>query len=376
MDSTTSASDMTELLLCGPRGRRLLLEYALESDRIRHFIRTHRTLDYAVMHASGQLDVDMTNSFFGWGSTAAELDDITPAQVAELLNGVQLLDPTPDILRHALATSVDSARYWQAPEGEDVLAATPEILPKLRRVAEHIAASRWTDWWTTPVDVATQQAVLWDAAEPQAVPEDVLDMLRVVRHNEMVEEETHARERMADPTVNWSGEWWSTPAHFIPSSTRVLDDNSPAGLWFVEDSFGWDYADSVRLIVPEDASVFEVRGADDWATLCTAFPCEVTASKQDDWYLTTGQHRRWVVPDWAQVAEHYDGVHLQVGAYLSSAGVAIPVDEASGIASVIAGWNLDETYWFSPDIAYGDKPTGWISDDTHSKIVWRPAAGL
>lgn len=154
----------------------------------------------------------------------------------------------------------------------------------------------------------------------------------------------------------------------------MLFDGSPAGLWYVEDSLGWERAESMRLIVPEEASVFEVEGAADWAELCARFPLEVTAQKRDDWYRTTTRTARWVIPDWAQVAEHYDGVHLQVGAYLAAAGVAIPIDDRSGFASMIAGWNPDETYWFSSDVVNDNECTRWMLEDNGADMVWNPGS--
>lgn len=79
-----------------------------------------------------------------------------------------------------------------------------------------------------------------------------------------------------------------------------------------------------------------------------------------------------MVPDWAQVAEHYDAVHLQVGAYLAAAGVAIAIDDGSGTASVIAGWNPDETSWFTSNIAYGDERHRWRRKEHGTDIVWLP----
>ena len=80
-----------------------------------------------------------------------------------------------------------------------------------------------------------------------------------------------------------------------------------------------------------------------------------------------------MLPDWVQVADHYDAVHLQVGAYLAVAGVAIPVNHRTGSASVIAGWNPDETYWFSSNITYGNEGICWALKDDGTEMVWKPA---
>lgn len=129
----------------------------------------------------------------------------------------------------------------------------------------------------------------------------------------------------------------------------------------------------MELVAPPHVRVFEIGRAADWAHLCTRFPLDVTAHKRHDWYRITGHTGRWLVPDWLRVAEHYDAVHLQVGAYLVAAGAAIPVADHSGAASVIAGWNPDETFWFTPDITHGNDVNHWTLNDNDSALVWRRA---
>ena len=245
--------------------------------------------------------------------------------------------------------------------------------PALERVARHVAASPFTAWWCAPVDRGAQHCVLWEAAPPRELPNDIHATLRAASDRDRANERLAHKERDPDPTANWSGDWWSTPTKAMPSSTRVLSDGSPAGLWFVEDSLGWEHAETTKISVSDDVSVLEITDASDWAELCARFPLEVTAQKRHDWYRTTKHTGRWVAPDWAQVAEHYDGVHLQVEAYLSAAGTAIPIDNSTATASVIAGWNPDETYWFPSDIDYDSEHTRWERVDADANIVWAPA---
>lgn len=381
MNSTTSASHMAELLLAGPRGRRFLLEYALASELAQHPVRGAESFGQAASDAAHHLDPDSVNSrvlrrrsFFGWVAPEPEpeVPNVSAAGVATRLDLVELLEPTPEMLRHALRAAVDSARYWQEPDGEDRLAATPQMRQALQRVAEHVAASALTAWWWTPVDRSAQHCVLWDDAPPRSIPDDIHATLRAASDRQRTEERLARVERDPDPTANWSGEWGSHPSLTVPSSTRALFDGSPAGLWCVEDSLGWEQAETVRLLLFEDVSVFEIADAADWAELCGRFPLEVTAQKRHDWYRTTGHTGPWIVPDWAQVAEYYHAVHLQVGAYLSASGTAIPVDNSTDAVSVIAGWGPDETYWFSSDIAYGNDYIRWVLIEDESNMVWQP----
>ncbi|WP_337330840.1 hypothetical protein [Microbacterium bandirmense] len=129
----------------------------------------------------------------------------------------------------------------------------------------------------------------------------------------------------------------------------------------MEDSMGWERGLAYRATIATTARVFEVDGPHAWAELCRRFPITVTDLKRHDWYRTTGRAGEWVIPDWAAVAEHYDGVHLQTGAYLEAAGTAIPVDDER--ASVIAGWNPGETYWLTSAIRFDDSPRAWVSPD-------------
>lgn len=375
MDSSPSAARMAELLLAGPRGRRFLLEYALESELQRNPVRTEETFGQAVVYASHRLDPDeMTASaVFGWVTSDGQPFEVTVDEVAQRLNALELLEPTPRLLRHAVVAAVDSARYWQDSEGADILTATPEMVSELHRVASHITASSFLTWWCTPVDISGQYAVRWEDTPLKTIPENVQATLFAARHETQSDERRAHQERDPDPTAAWSGEWWSHP-FTLPSSTRLMGDGSPAGLWFVEDNFGWELADSVKLIVPTGLRVFEIAEAADWVELCERFPIEVTAQKRHDWYRTTGRAGRWVVPDWVHVAEHYDAVHLQLGAYLATAGLALQIDDNTGTASMIAGWNPDETYWLSSDIAYGQQYTRWALSDAGTDMVWKPAS--
>ena len=86
----------------------------------------------------------------------------------------------------------------------------------------------------------------------------------------------------------------------------------------------------------------------------------MTAQRRHDWYRATGREGRWVIPEWAAVAERYDGVHLSVEGYLEAATTAIPVSD--GWASVIAGCDPDTTWWLSDAVT----PTG------ETRSMWLP----
>jgi len=342
-----------EALLAGPRGRRLLLEFALasapgEGDELRS----------AVMLAAYRLDLGHGGSvaLFGPGAAEAESAVVLPDDVAVLLHRAAPLEPDSATVLRALVASVDAARYWQEPDGEDRLAETGPVREALVPIAERVASSADSGWWDEPLDRAEQHAVTWDDDAPAKVSMTAAERLALWRSATIDGELRAGRERPAEPEALWSGEWWSTPPAALTRTTRALGGHGPAGLWLVEDGFGWERATTQSVAVPDGSRVYEVDGAAAWAALCLAHPLEVTAQKRHDWYRTTGRDGQWVMPDWAGVAEDHDAVHLTAAAYLAAAGTAVRVDDGS--ASIIAGWNPDETYWLR-EVEPADGEQGW-----------------
>ncbi|MDN4612921.1 hypothetical protein P5G50_00535 [Leifsonia sp. F6_8S_P_1B] len=340
-------------LLDGPRGRRLALEAALQSfdgDDPDHWL-----IGASVMRLAGDLDVSSGRSTVTFTLVPEgepeppEPEWLTVPQLATVLAAAPVAG-LPSLLP-ALTSAVDSARYWQEPDGEDVLAALPELRPALLRVMEAVLAHPDARTWGEPIEPRDQWEVVFETPEGMRddVPADV-DADAAAdpdwaewREEAVAEEFAAATDRPTDPEAPWSGAWWSIPftRPATLTTTRTLA-GAPAGLRLVEDGFGWDRAVSAPVRV-EGASVYEVDSPEAWAGLCRRFPLTATASHRHDWYRTTGRAGVWLRPDWAAVAQHYDGVHLSVAGYLRLAGRAIPVTEEA--ASVIAGWSPDETYW-------------------------------
>ncbi|MFC7962977.1 hypothetical protein [Rhodococcoides kroppenstedtii] len=364
---------VVETLLAGPRGRRLLLEYALTADRLSN-MQSQNSFHMAVFLATYHLDVDHGSGvvMFGPGAEEARRTVVTAEGIADRLTRVVLSEVTATAVRKAMELSMDFARYWQEPDGADVLAATDAMRGALRRVAEHVAQSPWTEWWSTDAALTEQWAVgrtFGDAGllDDSAVGRPAAEVLSECSVRTAVEEERAARERPLDPTASVGGAWWSNPPTLC--SSRLLADGTPAGLWFVEDGSDPARAVSRRVTVAEGARVFEVDGPQAWAQLCRRFPLEVTAQKRHEWYRTTGRSGRWVIPDWPRLAEVYDGVNLTTTGYLSAATTAIPVDDDG--ASVIAGWAPDETYWFTDAAtAIADDVRHWVSESDGERLDW------
>ncbi|MEN0135542.1 MAG: hypothetical protein AAGC80_10360 [Rhodococcus sp. (in: high G+C Gram-positive bacteria)] len=150
-----------ETLLAGPRGRRMLLAYARGAERTLQPEFDSDSFDYAVSLASYHLESGREGArvLFGPGAEQARRSVLTADDVAHRLSQVPLPAVTAVALRSALADAVDAARYWQDPEGEDILVADEPVRRELRRVAEHIARSPHSRWWTT-TPAATDQWVV------------------------------------------------------------------------------------------------------------------------------------------------------------------------------------------------------------------------
>jgi len=383
------------VLMAGPRGRRLLLQFALGADDERG------TLHQRVREADLLFDPDSPRAslsavyepmladrlrrlgtYLPLPAPARRTRTAEPApgdartaarRASDALGAVPLASVAWETLGTALADAVALARYWQPPDGTDVLLARDEMCEALARVAAHIAASEAASWWTSFVDVSSQHAMLWDGQDPVPPVDSARTPLLDARRHLEEQETRGGKERRAGGI---SGEWWSAPSWpvTVPRSARLGPDGSPIAALLVEDSLGWEEGESIELAVPEGLRIFEIGSADAWAELCGRFPIDVSAQKRSDWRNTTGREGAWVMPDWAAVAEHYDAVHLTVAAYLAIAGRAIPVsDEAS---SVVAGWDPDATYWFTDRVRYTGEREQWVERVDLDRYAWERAEPL
>jgi hypothetical protein len=260
-----------ESLLEGPRGRRLCLELAM--DREADIRLTVFQLAYDLDSGRGTSRVLLT---------AASPDDAgtppaapSPEEVAAGLAALDLTGLEDSLMQEALERSVDSARYWQEPDGEDVLAALPVIRAALQPVAEQILNAPGVQWWGAGRRVE-QWAIDWRSAEdppPLKRPHpNLAEWAARVRG----EEERAVHELPADPYAPVSGGWWSVP----PGPLRTVG-RTPAALNLVEDSLGWEVGTTNP--VRGAGRTLEIRTPADWTSLCSEFPLDVTASRRHDW---------------------------------------------------------------------------------------------
>ncbi len=354
----------------------MLLDYVMDAEQIRRPEPHDDSFRSAIVRASHHLDPErdssVTYSRVAYESGAGEPPEplravVTADDVAHRLSQVLLPEVTEVALRSALSAATDSARYWQDPDGEDVLAATEPVRRELRRIAEHIARSPHAQWWTTALAETEQWVIVSRGDDSPDTFEPAAAELLSPWYERNLAAEARGADRPTDPTANVSGRWWSNPS--VRCSTRTLFDGTPAELWFVEDSMGWERIVTRAVGTPAGARIYEIDGAPAWAELCRRFPLEVTAEKRHDWYRTTGRSSgRWVIPNWQLVAKDYAGVHLTVMGYLAAAGTAIDVDDET--ASVIAGWAPDATCWLADPDRIGDESRTWVFDASGEDPEW------
>ena len=388
-----------DTLLAGPRGRRFVMEFLVESERARS-PEGPWPLDGVVLDAASQFEDRPGSSYAvlaapwfrpGWAVRALPLRVLlrpvwslrrllmrrrcevsaehppahSPAQVAERLSAATLPPVADDVVRAALRASVDAAMYWQRPDGVDGLCRTADVCEALRPAAELLAESEFASWFDADMDPLDQYEC-WpdgDAAWPGGLPVD----WDAWRTSVVASEHSSRGNLRADsPRACAGGVWASLPYPAAAVTTRRVR-GVPLGLDMEEDSMQPEAARVNRCAVHPGSRVLEIDSAETWAQLCQQYPLEVTAQMRGMWWDTTGRDGRWVIPDWSCVAEHYDAVHMQCRAYLAAAGTVIDVDGEA--ASVIAGWAPDSTVWFRRVGLTRGEERRWSLDEDE---VWRP----
>ncbi len=330
--------DANDLLL-GPRGRRLCLELLPDPPDV-----------------------------LGWPMPVSL--HLPSGLRADIEAGVAAAVPAVEArLFAALVEAVSSAMYWQEADETDRLLEHPEVREILEPVAQAVAQASAAAWWDSALAPDDQQYVEW-LGEPEQAPPAMsgararLNQWRTVT----AAEESRALSGPADPTAALTGSWWSTPAQASPvSTTRRLPALGAVGLALVEDSSGHTMARCWPLAAQPRSRVYEITGAADWVGLVTRYPLDVTGSRRHDWWRVTGWADSWLIPDWADVAADFDGVHLTVAGYLTSAGRTLRVGQE---ATMLAGWNPDQTFWLNDVLRDAGPTTQWQrqADSAH----WTP----
>lgn len=339
--------ERAEELLTGPWGRRLCVEVLADARLV----------------PEGMLD-----SLWWRGpyvsAPSADIADALAAVVERAdLDGVRH-STDPAALLPALARAVDAAAYWQPLDEVTRALAGDTVRRSLFPVADAIAVAPACRWWDTPIARDEQHEVHFEGLpEPAGSAVAALQAWR----SDTLDDERRAADRPSDPSAPWSGRWWSTPALVgLVHSTRWLAGTGPVGLVLVEDSMGWTSAATEPVLPRPDARVYEIDCPTAWSELVARYPLNVTKSRRHDWWKITGETGNWLLPDYAAVAEDYDAVHLSICGYLSSAARALRVGDA---ATVLAGWDLDSTWWLTDSFTSGTA-TLWSIHEQEGPFTW------
>lgn len=327
--------DATDLLL-GPRGRRLCFELLRDSPGV-----------------------------LGWPMPVSS--QLPSAMRADLAAAVAAALPTVGANVFAgLVESVNWAMYWQEADETDRILEHPHIPEVLEPIARAVAQAPAAAWWASPMARDAQHYVQWLGDREQPPPTMAAARARLdAWRSAAAAEERRALSGPLDPTAPMTGSWWSTPAPAaLVTTTRALPDLGAVGLALVEDSSGETAARCWPLAAQPRSRVYEITGPDDWVDLVTRYPLDVTGSRRHDWWRVTGWADRWLIPEWADVATDFDGVHLTVAGYLTSAGRTLRVGQE---ATMLAGWNPDQTFWLNDVLRDAGPSTHWRrqDDSTH-----------
>lgn len=320
-----------DALLAGPRGRRLCLAVAEQLNpevRVTAFRVAHSNSDRALRQ-----------------NLHDALADTDAAALASWHAPLAFAEP--------MDYTVSSARYWQEPDDEDVALADTELGEALRPIAGAIASAPAATWWSTPVDLTALRYTC--RHDPDASPHapnlagtaEQLGHWREGTSRDVQRADTEPPP--ADPARGVSGTWWSTPSYpsSLPSTTRSLPGAGSVELLWQEDSFGQCNAAVWPLTATLPPRVWEVHRPSDWLALVTRYPLDVSAARRYDWYRVSGRLGHWLIPDWPAVAADWDAVHVSVAGYLTTATRALALPDDDSAATMLAGWNPDQTWWLT-----------------------------
>lgn len=318
------------------------------------------------------------------------------------------LPPVPlESVRNRLCDLVGTAVYWQKPYTDSGILADDATRSLFRRAAEHLCDSRVLDGWEQPLDLEDQWFIDWEDPDDDPNPKSATGSKRTSEsdadHDSVVENDpalqqildewlastrfTEARFRLEfarRPYSQLAGEWWSTPPPGLWNSAGTWNEGVPLGLSLVEDSFGWTAGNARKLSIRPDARIFVLNEPDDLKFLCETYTVDVSATYRQNWFAATGRKGRWVVPNWSQVAEDFDGIHLSLAGYIRLSGRPVAADRPDTrivldrksmptqgntdeySCGLIAGWNPDTTYWLTDVVTGVTEEVNWRTDDEPS----------
>jgi hypothetical protein len=355
-----------DALLSGPRGRALCAAAAgLDAHRLLNALArpvsavTLRSIEEANTGRPGWPPAAWAELSAGDAGTAPTVAEVVAVHVADV--DLDALGSTEDP-RMLLAVLAEAVNDWTFSD-DDIAAAVAfgEAPEALAPVAAALAGAPGAAWWWSPAALGAQRWIAWAAQSGPPPLDGAADALREYSQAEAANEARSADMVPFPPDPQgrrYSGMWWSAPRGAgLAGTTRELPGLPAVQLAICEDSPGNGPVEVWDVGIDSSARAYEVDGPDAWCALTEAFPREVTLSRRHDWWRWTGWEGRWLIPDWAAVADSYDAVHLSVVGHLQASYRALPV--AGGACTCIAGWDPDETIWLTDVLARTELAARW-----------------
>ena len=303
--------------------------------------------------------------------------DVAALEIRRLLAGLvathgwkeEIAETTDIVLLRYLANVTYGFGF--GPDDEALWVLTALAADELEPVAETLIASDAASRWWNEVDRGDQRLLQWNTeaafmgADLRGVVHDAMVAARAdnhVRLEHKVSEAERARDRAKN--IRHGAWWWSAPYFDVNCwSVGPVGGMPTVELFDFVDGSRESRADGAivwRVEIDPAARVFEVMRPADWQELVARFPTDVTGTHDGEWRDWGGVAGPWRLPDWERVMEQYDAVHVSVGGYVSSCGLALEVDNGY---TMLAGWVPDSTLWLA-DMAVSANRLGTWSGDT------------
>jgi hypothetical protein len=226
---------------------------------------------------------------------AAEGYGLSPADLAQ-----------PNVALHLAAEAVSALSLWN-PDHDQIVANALAHERRLRPLCQAVLSQPETAWWFGPLERGGQEWISQLGGPPKR------DQLM----------------RPPDPPDAFARRTQKPGEGFFTSTGKAGTSGAMA---LLASGYG-DYEVDLPLVryrigVHPNARVFEVDGPAAWYQLCTSYPA-------------AGLDGR-VVPNWAAVADDWDGVHLTLGGLLTAEQVQM--DGPAGWVEHV-GWDTEQTVW-------------------------------
>jgi hypothetical protein len=230
---------------------------------------------------------------------------------------------------------------------------------ELHPVAEALLSAPGAAAWQEPVVLADQRFLQWDGfprLTGLAVEQAVRDYMGAER---AANAEGLSRGRWREPQGTRLGaHWWSAPDFAeLTWTTSAVGDIPAAAFGHFIDTL-WPFEETGVTVwsmkIAPAARVLEITGPAAWQALVARFPRDVTGTHDGEWRYWGGVPGPWLLPDWELVMKHYDGVHVTVGGFIASCGLALPVGDGY---TMLAGWIPGATLWLR-DMAADSRQRG------------------